>query len=153
MKKLPNLPNERGQSLVEFAFSMTLLLTLVVGIVDCTRALFTYMALRDAVQEGALYGSTEPLDQNDYDGDGDLTEVNPRIEDRVRNSSDLVYSLGSDVDVEVTMLSTACMGNGIRVRVQYDEFPLTMPFIGAIVGGQTIAISASATNTILRPAC
>jgi Flp pilus assembly protein TadG len=153
MKKQSLRANERGQSLVEFAVSVTLLLTLLAGVVDSSRALFTYLALRDAVQEGSLYGSTEPLDQNDYDGDGNRTEINPRIEARVRSSSDLVSSLGGDITVQVTMLSTPCTGNGIRVTVQYDEFPLTMPFIGAIIGSQTVAISATATDTILRPVC
>ncbi|MFC1879838.1 TadE/TadG family type IV pilus assembly protein, partial [Chloroflexota bacterium] len=51
-----------GQSLVEFAVALVFLLLLIAGIVDVSRALFTYMALRDAAQEGALYGSTNPLD-------------------------------------------------------------------------------------------
>ena len=153
MKKRSLRPGESGQSLVEFAVSVTLLLTLLAGVVDSSRALFTYLALRDAVQEGSLYGSTEPLDQNDYDGDGDLTEINPNIEARVRSSSDLVNSLGGDIQVQVTILGAPCTGSGIRVTVQYDDFPLTMPFIGAILGSQTVAISATATDTILRPAC
>ncbi len=39
---------------------MVILLFLVGGIVDLGRGFFTYMALRDAVQEGALYGSINP---------------------------------------------------------------------------------------------
>jgi Flp pilus assembly protein TadG len=47
---------ENGQSMVEFAFGMVILMIILVGIVDLGRAFFTFMALRDAAQEGAVYG-------------------------------------------------------------------------------------------------
>ena len=135
---------ERGQSLVEFAFSMTFLLILLVGIVDLGRAFFTYMALRDAAQEGALYGSTTPTSTSD-------------IEARVWNSSSLLQTLADDdsanTNVAVTIIGSACTGNGIQVTVSYDNFPITMPFVGTIIGRQIVPISASITDTILSPAC
>jgi len=42
---------EKGQSLVEFAFGLVILMILISGIVDLGRAFFTYMALNDAAQE------------------------------------------------------------------------------------------------------
>jgi hypothetical protein len=98
------------------------------------------MAIRDAAQEGALYGSTNP---------GNTTEV----ENRVKNSSDMLQGLAGAVSVSTTIIGDACTGNGIRVRVAYNSFPITMPFLGTILGRQTIGISASATNTILTPSC
>lgn len=136
--------SEQGQSLVEFAACLVILLVLLAGIVDGGRALFTYMSLRDAAQEGALFGSTNP------------TAV-AAIESRVRNSSNLLQSLSSDpganTTINVTVVGSACTGGGITVRVNYTNFPLTMPFLGVLIGNQTVGISASVTDTILSPAC
>jgi len=131
---------ERGQSLVEFAFSITLLFILIAGIVDGGRALFTYMALRDGAQEGALYGSYKPSDTSG-------------IQDRVFNSSNILSDLTAEVSVTPTVLGDACTGNGIEVLVTMPHFRLTMPFLGAILGTQTVPISASITDTILTPPC
>ena len=141
---------ESGQSLVEFTFGLIILLMLVVGIVDASRALITYLAMRDAAQEGALYGSTDPTNTT-------------AIRERVRDSSDLMQDIcpgdvtncddpGDPVYVDV-QVGAACMGEGITVTIHYYEFPLVMPLIGAVVGGQTVPISASVTDTILRPPC
>jgi hypothetical protein len=143
---------ERGQSIIEFAVGLVVLIILLSGIVDAGRALFTYMALREAAQEGALYGSTNPTETNS-------------IEDRAMNSSSLVSELASTpdnglhhvqheaIDVQVSIIGAACSGNGIRVQVSYNQFPITMPFLGTILGRQDIPISASATDTILTPSC
>ncbi len=136
--------SEKGQSLVEFAFSIVVLLLLVAGAVDLGRALYTYMGLRDAAQEGALYGSTNPTQQNE-------------IVSRVRNSSNLLQGISADAaantDVQVTVYGAACTNNAIKVRVSYDNFPITMPFLGTLIGSQSIPISAEVTDTILSPSC
>src|SRR5512135_3673178 len=54
--------SERGQSLVELAAGLLVLLILVMGIIDLGRALFYYTTLRDAAQEGAVYGAINPQD-------------------------------------------------------------------------------------------
>lgn len=132
--------SERGQSLVEMAMSLVILLLLVGGIVDLGRAFFTFMALRDSVQEGALYGSINPT----------LTQ---EIKNHVLDSSDMVPDLIDSDDITVAVVGTACTGNGIRVTATYPDFPITMPFMGAALGRQTISISATVTDTILSPAC
>jgi len=48
---------KRGQSLVELSISLMVILMLLSGAVDFGMALFSYTTLRDAAQEGALYGS------------------------------------------------------------------------------------------------
>ena len=59
MKKIKN---ERGQSLVELSISLVLLLLLLSGAVEFGMAFFQFVQLRDAVQEGALFGSMNPTD-------------------------------------------------------------------------------------------
>jgi hypothetical protein len=134
---------EKGQSLTEFGLSVVILLILLAGTVDAGRAFFTFMALRDAVQEGALWGSYNPTEST-------------LIIDRVRRASNLVQAIADDpnatLNIDVNIIGTPCTGNGIRVQATYENFPLTMPFLGAVVG-QEVPISASVTDTILVPPC
>ncbi len=137
---------ERGQSLVEFAFAAIVLLILLAGVIDASRALFAFLAMRDGAQEGALYGSVHPDDTTG-------------IEERVCNSSTFLLDMCNDpttaeaayIDIDID--GAACSGNAITVVVTVDEFPLVMPFIGVFVGGQSVPISTEVTNTILSPMC
>jgi Flp pilus assembly protein TadG len=139
-----NSKSERGQSMVEFAFGFVVLLLMLSGAVDGGRALFTYMALRDSAQEGALYGSTNPT-------------ATSEIITRVKQSSDILQSLSSqdptNLKVDVLVQGAGCTGDAITVKVAYDNFQITMPLLGGIVGSQSIGISTSVTDTILSPAC
>jgi hypothetical protein len=135
---------ERGQSLVEFAVTLAFLLVLLAGTVDAGRAFFTFMALRDAVQEGALYGSYNPTST-------------ALIINRVEKASNVLQELASDpavtLNIEVELTGEACVGHGITVTATYENFPITMPFLGAILGSQEVPLSASITDTILIPPC
>src|SRR3990172_6907714 len=74
--------SEQGQSLLEFSISLVVLLVLLAGLADVGRALFTYMSLRDAAQEGALYGSYNPTDS-------------AGIQTRISNNSNMLNDLVS----------------------------------------------------------
>src|SRR3990172_814599 len=121
--------------------SLTVILLLLSGAVDFSIAYFSFSAMQDAAQEGALYGSINPEDEEG-------------IISRVRNASTNPVDLADDalVDVVVTLPGDACEGNEVRVNVIYD-YPISMPFIGAIIGAQQITLNASATDTILQPVC
>ncbi len=133
---------EQGQSLLEFSISLVILLVLLAGIVDLGRALFTYMALRDAAQEGALYGSFNPTDTSG-------------IETRIGNNSNMLNDLVSAGSIlrTVTHDGSPCTGDAITVQVTYQNFPITMPFLGTILGRQAVDITARVTDTVLAPAC
>lgn len=47
----------RGQSLVEFALTAVLLITLVLGVVDFGRAYYTQVQIKNAVAEGGYYAT------------------------------------------------------------------------------------------------
>ena len=47
--------DERGDSLVEFGISISVLLMSVFGVIDCARAIYTYHFVSYAAQEGARY--------------------------------------------------------------------------------------------------
>ena len=135
--------SERGQSLVELAISLTAILILLAGAVDFSIAYFSFSAMQDAAQEGALYGSINPDDE-----DGIIT--------RVRNASSNPVDLSDTTLVTVTAttdpVSDACEGDEIRVDVVYD-YPISMPFVGTFINSQKITLHASVTDTILQPVC
>jgi len=132
---------EHGQSMVELALTITLLMVLLAGTIDLGRAFFTWLAMRDAAQEGATYGSIRP---NDSGG------LQSRVWD---NLEQVVNDPVNDIDVNAIIPASPCMGETIQVNVGYPNFPLTMPFLGTILGSQTITITASVNDTILTPPC
>ncbi len=168
---------QRGQSLVELAISLTVMLLLLAGAVTFGMALFSYVAIRDAAQEGALYGSFNPYYDTNGNGKYDPGEpVNYNdaakgICTRVRAASNSpvdmtgfgctddgnTYHPGNNIDVIATT-GNACEGvtgstpNGVQVAVEYN-YPIIMPYIGGIIGSQTIHLRAVVTDTILEPRC
>jgi len=134
---------ERGQSLVELAISLTVILLLLAGAVDFSIAYFSFAAMQDAAQEGALYGSINPEDA-------------AGIETRVRNASSNPVDLSDTSIVTVNVVTDPatdpCEGDEVTVSVIYD-YPISMPFIGTIIGSQNITLTASVTDTILQPVC
>jgi len=139
---------EKGQSLVEFAVSFVVIIMILVAVADFGRALLTWLAMRDAAQEAAVYGSICPNNL-------------PNIVDRARSSSSgPVVDLNSpDIDVVCEYFVSglpacgsvpAVPGTSLRITVLYPNFQLTTPLLGSILGSQTIPIRATVMDTILR---
>jgi hypothetical protein len=138
----PKRNMERGQSLVELAVSLMIVLVLIAGMFDLGFAAFHLISLQDAVQEGAVYGSINPADL-------------AGIRDRVRNSSSAPIDLTTDPNLDepaITITGGTCAGGGITVSLTY-HYQIAMPLLGAILNSQTIPLRASVTNTILQPEC
>jgi hypothetical protein len=132
-----DLQKESGQGLVEFAVGITFLLVLLAGILDLGRAYFTYIALQDAAQEGASFGSISP---NDFDG------IRKRV--RATSSGPIDFSLFEDSQIEIHPQGGSCTGNDMEVIVKID-FQLVAPFFS----GKSLPLSAEVTDTILQDAC
>lgn len=135
--------SQKGQSLTEMAISMVILLVLVAGIFDVGRAIFTYLSMRDAAQEGAAYASIEPTS---------CTEIVTRTSDNLEDFTSIDVFMNGKPCTSASASSDSCAGHEARVTVQL-AFPMTMPFIGAFIGTQTINLRATATDTVLRPYC
>ncbi|MBM3144519.1 MAG: pilus assembly protein [Chloroflexi bacterium] len=132
---------EQGQSLVELAITLVVILILLAGVIDLGRAFFAYMALRDAAQEAALYGSINPTDSPGINNRG-MSVLTNRVDT-------------SQVTITPAISGGAC-GNGVNsisVTVHFSNFAITMPFLGTLVGSQSFDITASVTDTILSPPC
>ncbi len=133
---------EKGQSLVELGFGIVVLLILLAGIVDIGRMLFFYISLRDAAQEGAVFG-----------------QINPRSCDQISNRINEVSgnSLSTPPEIFIDGISCisaadfddrSCSGKEIKIALN-APFTFSMP----LMGGRTINLRTEITGTILRPAC
>jgi hypothetical protein len=145
----PNLRSrtaQKGQSLVELAVSMIIILLLLLGAVEFGMALFQYVTIRDAAQEGALYGSINPEDETGI------------IERTIAAASDMVALSPGDVDVSWSNDAKKCEGltggapHSITVTITYNH-AIIFPLIGPIIGDDDITLTGSVTDTILSPAC
>jgi len=137
---------EKGQSLVEFAISLTMMLILLAGVVYFGIGLFYYIAMRDAAQEGALYGSMNPTDS---------AGIQTRVADAA--GPGLIRDLYDAGQLSVTVTKTGnCEGNGITVTLQHD-YSLSWLSLGAFIepfiGSDHIHLRAAVTDTILTPPC
>jgi Flp pilus assembly protein TadG len=147
--------NERGQSLVELAITLPILILLLLGTLDFGMAIFSYSMLRDAAQEGAFYGSFNP--SNVAEIENRARNISPRAKDAIFSSPVQLRDTNL-IKVSVLALGKFCQGtedgvaNSIQVNVSY-RYPILMPFIGRLIGSNTIPLTGSATNVILQPQC
>jgi Flp pilus assembly protein TadG len=143
--------SERGQSLVELSISLLVLLYLLSGAVEFGLAFFQFVQLRDAAQEGALFGSMNP------------NVGAPTIQTRITAASESPIDLATDPAIlikisaydknsglEITPVSGACEGDAITVEITYQH-KIFMPFIPQLIGRQYLPLKATVTDTVLAP--
>ena len=130
-----NTSNERGQSLVEVALAMPLLILIVMGILDLGRAFYAYVALSDAAAEGAAYAAIHP---------DDTTQIVERVAD---TSNVLVVIDPALVSVDVPDTTP---GNPITVTVQY-EYQILTPIMNSFVPEGKITMRSEVVQAIINP--
>jgi hypothetical protein len=142
--------SSKAQSLVEFTMTATLLMFVLLAVSDFGLAFLSWITLRDAAQEGAVYGSVYPP----YNGDS-LPFIRARVRFAATSPINLENLPNSHISVSIIgtdgeSAGDPCPGNAIRVNVTYD-YHFISPMIGKIFGNDKgeIPISASVTNTIL----
>ncbi len=139
---------ERGQALVEFSVVIIMILTLLAGVVDLGRAFAATSVLRDAAQEGANYGMINPATDSII-----ITRARTASTNGLGGPVTLSDTTAVNVDVVITGDRCANNINLVTVTVRYDQFPITMPMLGAILGRQTLHLEASETKMIMKPPC
>lgn len=151
--------SQRGQSLVELGVSLLVLLYLLSGAAEFGVLFFQYVQLRDAAQEGALYGSMNPYIDSNADGGFDVGEpVNQAgIELRARAASNSPIDLADPGLVTIVASSSDgsnmfCEGHGIQVTVTFTHH-IFMPFMPQILNQTDIPLTATVIDTILTPIC
>jgi len=126
--------HSRGQSLVEFAITLPILLIILAGVLDLGRLYYVYVAVTDAAAEGASYAAIKPEDEQG-------------IHDRAQEASGGLVQLEADA-VEVHFPSGKASGSPVIVNVHYD-FELLTPFLQVIVPGGVLTLHAEANEVIL----
>lgn len=125
--------DQEGQSLVEVAIAMPLLILILAGILDLGRAYFTYIALTDAAAEGAAFAAIHPNDV-------------PQIINRAADSSNGLVTLEPGmINVRVGELVA---GDPITVTVDFD-YRIITPFIQALVPDGTLHMRATVAQSII----
>jgi len=118
-----------GQSLVEFALCLSLLIVILLGVLDLGRAFHSYIVITNAAREGAYYGSMHPLETN---------AIVHRVLSEAQDSG--VRLTASDV----TISSSGLSGTPIRVTVRYN-FSLLSAFL---LGRQVLQLQSNAQMVI-----
>lgn len=124
--------SERGAAAVEMALVTVLLFIMAAGIADLGRALFTYIGVQDAAQEGVLFGSYEP---------GNTAE----IEQRAIDATDYPSLQPSDI---VVVCDSAPDPDVISVTVNHTVDLIT-PVVGQFLGG-SLDLSKTFTGTVFE---
>ena len=132
-KKKYRNKRERGQSLVEAALALPLVIMLMLGMLDLGRAFFILVELNDAADEGAVYAG---IDHTDIAG----------ITTRASESASLVTISSSDVTL--TGPPANAVGQPVTVTISIS-MSLFTPFVSELVGGDEIVLSGRATHPIM----
>jgi Flp pilus assembly protein TadG len=120
----------RGQSLVEFAVVLSLLILILLGVFDLGRVFYSYVVITNAAREGAYYGAMHP---------DDPAGIVARVKSEAQPFLDLM-----DADITISAASTD-PGTPITVSVQHDFSLLTS---GILLGGRVLQIHSGAEMVI-----
>ena len=145
--RLRRRPRSRGQSLVEFALVLPLLLIFLATVLDLGRIYYANISLLNAAREGAFQASKTP---DSYQAGQPCNTTTNLIVCRVQ-----LESKGSMVEIAAADIAVSCSKTGCplestsTVTVKVDgQFQLITPILGFIFGGQTIDMQSSATQQI-----
>jgi len=144
---------QTGQSLLEFALVMPLLLLIFSGAADLGRAFYNQVALENAVKEGSLYGARFPLCGDPSSLCMDPNTVSWRVQHETRNKTGAVTyaslvtpTLNECQDpagVRRPTIEDCIAGDTYVVRAQLTFVPIT-PIISNIVGRITLTSQSNA---------
>ena len=124
----------RGQTLLEVALMMPVLILIIAGVVDLGRAFVTLIALTDAAAEGASYAAIYPSRTSE-------------IAERAADSSSMLLTLEVS-DVTVDTGGSATPGNPVTVTIEYDYVILT-PIVNALTTSGTIPLRVTEVRPII----
>jgi hypothetical protein len=118
------------------------------GAVDIGRIFIAYISLRDAAQEGISFGSVFPTYCNQI-----IARTTSSSSVMFQPTASMITVLVGGVPCASASADQACIGQDITIRIANPGYPMTMPFIGAVIGEQSIPLEVTVSDTILRPPC
>lgn len=126
--------HQKGQSLLEFALLLPILLLILAGVLDLGRLYYAYVAVTDAAAEGAAYAAIHP------------NAPYAEIEARATEASGGLIDLETYGTIEVYRPSIA-PGQPVTVAVTF-QFTLGTPIIQAFFEDGQIPLRAVASEVI-----
>lgn len=142
---------EKGQSLVEMAIGIPVLLILLGGLFDIGRGFLILTAVENATGEGALYGATHPACLTN-DHAATICQGTQSVAGRVREEGRPMLNMSdgnSTVTFEIEHGAAVTAGSTLRVDVEYRYKPLTP--VGFLVWGSEARVKASARQQVMSP--
>jgi Flp pilus assembly protein TadG len=123
----------RGQTLVEFALVIPILIVMLMGIFDLGRAIFAYNAITNAAREGARLGIVNQWADKIKERAIDMAPT----ADQDPNAVTVAISKPASPPDDDDCASAPAVGCVVYVRYE-SEFTAITPIIGSIVGPMTL---------------
>jgi Flp pilus assembly protein TadG len=149
-KMIARKTSERGQSFMELAVSMIFLLVLLTVVIDLAWAFYTMIALRDAAQEAASYGSMCP--NKDLIAERlRLSATTPISMEDIPDDEEHIKIEFLDADTRAE-LTNGGRGNLVRVTAQVDH-DIIVPFAASFLGRTSYPLRVNVADTVMRDTC
>ncbi len=147
---------ERGQSFVEMAFGMVVLVILLGGLIDLGRAFLILVSVENAAGEGALFGASHPTCLTD-DHAPTVCVGDENVVQRVQEEGKPIIDLtGSNSDITVLVGGVNLVddpeikgGVTLTIKVRYRYSPITP--LGFLIWGNEAEVRAEAHQELLSP--
>lgn len=120
----------RGQTIVEFALVLSILLILILVLVDAGRAVYAYSSIQNAAREGARYGTVHPDNPTNI----------------INETRRLITGLNQ---ANLTVITDNPTTDQVRVRITYIFTPAT-PILLLLQGTNTLTLNSRAVMYIER---
>ena len=142
-RRFLTLKTNTGQTLVEFAMVLPILLELLLGFFDLGRALFYRSSLTNAVREGARAGIVMPYNE------GVLQEI-------VRGYAFGLTNAGSALIITPNIVSSPGGSDALQIEATYCFVPVTPGIISRIGstctdGASGITLTATSVMMVFEP--
>ena len=142
---------ENGQSLIELAIAMPILLLLLCGLLDLGRAYFIHVALEDGAGEAALYLAINPGCPTAAAGPQCADPNNAEYRARYSGSQEVDWSIATikiDIPTDAMNMPIYDVGEPVSVTIEYP-FQLLTPIIPKIAGFNPITLYTHASQVII----
>jgi hypothetical protein len=139
---------ERGQSLLEFAFALPMLLILLLGVLDVGRMYFTFLAIQNAAGEGALYAAINPKCVQTSDGPECGDPNNALYRATHESPEGLVDWQRVTIEAEPADRSGLREGDPITIILHY-EYDVLTPLLSPLLPDGKLRLRARAVQNVL----
>lgn len=132
-RRFEKLKEEKGQSIVEFAIILPVLLLVLCGIIDFGWIYSNELSLNNCTREGARYGSI-------HAGEANAEEM---ITNRILDVS--TDSLKKDMTIEVSFTNTTDPTAGDVIITVESRIDILTPIVGVFFDNQQVELSSTVT--------